>query len=231
VAPFNIHYPATAPVLFQRSLGNLVMEWVHPGQTSSKSIYTLDGELPTSPAGYVRPFGSFGKFSGGDTPTMLGDGGNLVPGGALSITVSPLKQPYTAAIFFGISDINWAGLTLPFDLGVIGAPGNTLYTGRAIELPLPVTVAKNGYIGALWVTLPNNTSFSGYKMFAQAWFADANANSLGVVASSALELTPGTGNPYTHLLGSADANAATGFFEKGATNFGGPVVLLTGAIN
>jgi hypothetical protein len=232
-APFNIHYPTSAPFLFQRNKGgNLIMEWIHPGQLNKKQRYTLDGEVPNRVDGYVRPFGSFGKFSGGDKPTFRGANDILLlPNGKVSLTISPLKQAYTAAAFFGLSNSSWAGLKLPFDLGVLGAASNTLYTGRQIELPMPVTAAKNGYVGAVSFNLPTGNAFTGYKLYAQAWFADAKANSLGVVASSALELTVGTGNPYTQQLASAKPAAATGFFPKGNMKFAGPVVLLTGAIN
>ncbi|MCA8955624.1 MAG: hypothetical protein KDC87_06095 [Planctomycetes bacterium] len=231
VAPFNVHYPTTTPFLFQRSQGNLMLEIVHAGQATSKALYTLDGEAPSAAAGYVRPFGSFGRFSGGDTPTFTCDAAKLIPGGAIALSVTALKQAYTAAAFFGFSNALWNGIPLPLDLGILGAPSNTLYTGRVVEVALPVVGSTTGYAGAVSLPLPTSNAFAGYRIFAQTWFADAAANALGVVTSNGLELTAGTGNPYTRLLGASDGAATTGFFEKGNSQFGGPVVLLSGAIN
>jgi hypothetical protein len=231
VAPFNVHYPFSAPLIFQRSSGNLIMEWTVPGSATSKSIYTLDGEVPTKNTGYVRPFGTFGKFKSGETPTFACDPGALVPGGSIDLVVSPLKSAYLAAAFFSLSDTTYAGLTLPFDLGLIGGQGSTLYTGRTIEVPMAVTTTTQGFSARVKLPLPSNGTYSGYRLFAQTWFGDKTSNSLGVVTSNALELVAGTGSPYTHILGQSNSTAATGFFEKGSTRFGGPVVLFTGSIN
>jgi hypothetical protein len=79
------------------------------------------------------------------------------------------------------------------------------------------------------VPLPNSTAFAGYKLFAQTWFADPQANALGVVASNALEITAGNGNPYSHIIGIETSTNPKGNFEKNL--FGGPVVLFTGDVN
>jgi hypothetical protein len=230
-APFNVTYPMTTPFIFINAQGHLLMEWIVPGSANNKDSYLLDGETQTSGVGYARPFGAFGRFSAGDTPTFSCDATRLIPGGAVALTVSNLKSNYAAAAFFGFSDTSWSGLTLPFDLGLLGATGNTLYTGRTIELPLPTVASGSTYQGQINLPLPNITTFAGYKMFAQTWFADATANGLGIVASGALELTPGNGQAYTGIIGIETSTAANGNFEKGATVFGGPVVQFSGTIN
>ncbi len=231
VAPFNVHYPLTTPFIFQRSSGNLIMEWIVPGNANSKSVYTLDGEIPTKNTGYVRSFGTFGKFKSGETPTLVCDPSTLIPGGSIDLSVSPLKSAYPAAAFFDTSNTTYAGLSLPFDLGTIGGQGSFLYTGRTIEVPMAVTTTTQGYRANVKLPLPNNSSYAGFKLFGQSWFADKNSNNLGVVTSNAVELVAGTGTPYTRILGQQSSTATTGFFEKGNSRFGGPVVLFTGSIN
>jgi hypothetical protein len=229
-APFNIHYPLTTPFIFLSAQGHLLMEWTVPGSANSKTAYYLDGETQQGGTGFARAFGAFGRFSAGDTPTFACDATRLVPGGAVALTVSDLKSNYLAAAFFGFSDASWAGLTLPFDLGLLGATGNSLYTGRSIEVPLPTVASGSTYQGQLNLPLPNSTAFAGYKLFSQTWFADAQANGLGIVASSALELTAGSGRPYSQIIGIENSQSPTGGFEKSSL-FGGPVVLFTGVVN
>ena len=102
---------------------------------------------------------------------------------------------------------------------------------RTIEVPMAVTTTTQGYRANVKLPLPNNSSYAGFKLFGQSWFADKNSNNLGVVTSNAVELVAGTGTPYTRILGQQSSTATTGFFEKGNSRFGGPVVLFTGSIN
>jgi hypothetical protein len=75
------------------------------------------------------------------------------------------------------------GLPLPIDLGIIGMPGCTLYTGIQRQYGLVISGGR-----AEWtIDLPWDASFLGYTFFQQAVVLAPGANPLGLITSNALE--------------------------------------------
>src|SRR5262249_17464148 len=72
----------------------------------------------------------------------------------------------TMPVFFmlGVSDTSGLGVTLPLDLGTLGAPGCWLYTSSDVPLG-PLTNPGGG--SSLPVNVPNNASLLGKSLFWQ----------------------------------------------------------------
>ena len=231
-APFAIKYPLSTSFVYTTAKGNLIMEWlVGSGQASSKTGMQLDAvSISSGGTGAVRQFGSWGKFAGNDKANWTANAQKLVPGGSADITLAGFGRAYTSRLFVGVSDKTYNGLTLPYDLGAIGAPGNTLYTG--LDVIVGFTLKQTSSSSGIWAAnpvfpLPNDNKLIGLKAFIQSYYADSKANAAGLVSSSAMEFTIGGTGPISKMMGGQGTTSATGGF-----NFGGPaVVRFVGAIN
>ena len=82
--------------------------------------------------------------------------------------------------FFGLSDQSWLGTTLPLDLGILNAPGCTLYI--ALDIPVPDPMPTAGV--ARWtLAIPEMPAIAGLQFFLQGMVMDSGANLLGWVFS------------------------------------------------
>ncbi len=228
-APFAIKYPLSTPFIYTVAKGNLLMEWVTgSGQATTRRVYYLDAVTATTGgSGAVRPFGAWGKFAGNDSPTWKADPQKLVPGGSADISLGGFSQAYASKLFFGLSDKSWNGLTLPYDLAAIGAPGNNLYTGLDVVAPFTLTQVSTTSYGANPIfPLPNDSKLIGFKAFVQSYYGDAKANAAGLVASDAMELTIGSVGPISKVMGTSSTTATTGTFWNQP-----PVVQFVGGLN
>lgn len=145
-------------------------------------ILMINGEQwqygPTEPASFEgRGAGCAGS---GGVPSIRPVDGDLPWISQLfRLRVAPSGSEVAGAIALGLDDMTWAGLTLPLDLGVVGAPGCALQS--AVEVSLP-TVASGGGLLATMV-LPADPAIVGRMLFAQGLLLDPAANALGVVVS------------------------------------------------
>jgi hypothetical protein len=232
IAPWNVGWTLSQPFPYLRSNGNLLIEWVIPGVANQKFEYPLDAER-IAIAGSSQVLGTHGPFLTGGRPTfsMTSQTSQLVPGGSVTLTESGLAQSYPAILFLGSSATSWLGLTLPFDLTVVGAPNNNLYTGVQISFGVPITLMGNTWGGNWTQGLPNDPGLGGRSLHAQMYFVHPPSNQLGLVFSNGLTLNIGGGIPYTESLGASDSNAADGFLWFGTGAAGGPAVLFTGSFS
>jgi len=227
-APFAIKYPLSTPFIYTTNKGNLIMEWtVGSGQANSKVDYQLDAiRFTTGGSGAVRPFGSWGKFAGNDSASWKTDPAKLIPGGSADISLGGFGQAYTSKLFIGLSDKTYNSLTLPYDLGAIGAPGNSLYTGLDVIIPFALKQVGTTWSANPIFPLPNDNKLIGIKAFIQSYYADSKANAAGLVSSDAMELTIGSTGPISKIMGRDGTTATSGGFLQAA-----PVVQFVGAIN
>ncbi|MEZ5988085.1 MAG: S8 family serine peptidase [Planctomycetota bacterium] len=84
----------------------------------------------------------------------------------------------------GTSDKAWGPVTLPLELGGLGAAGCRIYT--SIDLILAGTTDKDG-AATLGLTVPKDKALIQLALFHQAAVIDAQANGLGLVTSSAIQ--------------------------------------------
>lgn len=226
-APFNIQWTWTQPFLLIKAQGNLLVD-VEIVDTPSKSSYFVDAENMTgSTPGAALVYGSAGSFVGGDPysvgcPTPAG----LVPGGSLVLQAAGLKSGYPALAAFGRSRTSHGPLALPFDLGVLGAPGNFLQAELFLLQGLPLALAGGAWGGSVSLPVPAQSWLAGLKLYGQAFFVDPPSNALGLVLSQGVDYTLGFMGPVMQMCGSYDPLAQTGSLTTHAV-----VTQFTGVFN
>ncbi|MBK8980363.1 MAG: hypothetical protein IPM29_31055 [Planctomycetes bacterium] len=107
-----------------------------------------------------------------------------------TLTVTGLPTPATApvgVVTFGFSRSTWAGGTLPFGLGVLGAPGCDLLA----EPVASATRANSSGSLTLQIQLPNLAALLDGRIYNQAIVVDAGANTAGLTVSNGGEGTIG----------------------------------------
>lgn len=90
-----------------------------------------------------------------------------------------------ALLFFGVDTTSWAGLPLPFDLGLLGGPGCAVLVAPVQAFGVPIDASGHA---AFPITLSGpGPSGVGLDLFAQ-WIALGTANPLGFGTSDLLQL-------------------------------------------
>ena len=89
----------------------------------------------------------------------------------------------TPVVFqIGLSDQVWVGGSLPFGLGVFGAPGCNLY----VSLDSAIPTAAVGTNAGLSIPIPSNRFLIGTRFYLQALVIDPAANRFGLTTSNVL---------------------------------------------
>ena len=226
---FSVKWSWKAPFIYMRSKGNLILEWEIPG-TPGKSEYFMDAHGSKSLGGRAANYGTGGVFAGKDPYSVTCPSPSfLYPGGTISLAASGLKKAYTTVAIVGTSRTSFGSVSLPFDLGALGAPGNSLYARPTFLFSLPLSQSGGSFGGGLSLPLPSDPWFAGAKFYGQVFFADKASNALGLVFSGGVELNLGLSAPPMQLLGSYDANRTTGNMNKALPT--GVVIQFTGVFN
>ncbi|MEM7204483.1 MAG: kelch repeat-containing protein [Planctomycetota bacterium] len=90
-------------------------------------------------------------------------------GSTLTVEASPIGAfaPTATALLIGLSEQSWAGLSLPWSLGLLGRPDCTLYV--SVEAVLPGMARGSSQ----WpLTLPDEASLAGAELFLQVMGID-----------------------------------------------------------
>ena len=120
-----------------------------------------------------------GAMSGGAVPEMRHLAAPLL-GAPFALQLSAARPNATGLLFLGASDRAWRGLTLPFDLTGLGAPGCRLIASG--DLQFAMTTDARG--GATWsVRVPGDPGLLGSAFYSQFLITDP-ANPFGVVVSN-----------------------------------------------
>ena len=198
---FDVVIPLDTPIVWSGQ-ENLVLDLTVPGPGSSQRFdYPLDAELAQ---GTVTSFGSAGRFSTGESPALafgriLQAVPPLAPGGAITARCERLATSRPVWFMLGLSDTSFGGQALPWSLGPIGAPGNSLLVSPdLIRGPYNAIPLGRGYTAFYDEPLPADPSLNGLDLYLQAWSLDFAANALGAVTSNALHLTIGSGGAVRH---------------------------------
>ncbi|MCB9869145.1 MAG: hypothetical protein H6837_04755 [Planctomycetes bacterium] len=226
-APFNVDFSWSTPYIYSPTAGSLILDVTLPG-TVGKSNYFVDAEYSTGVPGSAVPFGTSGSFSSSETFALSAAADTLGAGGSLDIQCGTFSKAYLGSLVVGLSDKTWGAVSLPLDLGLIGAPGNSLYVSMNLQFGFNTTSTTPGHVSTFKTAIPNSPIYDGLHLFAQAWYLDANANAAGLVATHGLALNfanPSAG-PETNQVGNYDATATSGNLGLGKT--GGPVARFTG---
>ena len=170
LVPFDTPHPFTGP--------GLVVEVVNYGTTSTSTRWNVDMCLGRS-TGTAATFGS----NCGTTANQLrfsSTNGTYVPGSTVTISQSSGPAKVLAFNLLGASNSTAGGLPLPFDLGLIGAPGCKVYS--SLEFVSTVTMSATG-AASIPVNIPNNPSLSGKSIYTQ-WLNADGTSSLGLTTSA-----------------------------------------------
>jgi hypothetical protein len=126
--------------------------------------------------------GGVGCTGSSGTPALAAAPGSLpIAGATFTLRVSCGAMNAPAVLALGVSDQQWGGLPLPFDLAAIGMPGCTLRTSVDAIVATPLV----GGVGSFAWPLPLSPSALGFAFFAQGLVFDAPANPFGAVLSNA----------------------------------------------
>lgn len=135
----------------------------------------------------LSTFGRAGKDSTSTTVAVRAEGCPVL-GSTLQVGADIGAANRSAiAMWIGISKTTWQGLQLPFDLRIIGAPDNFLNSSREVELP---RITHTGGGGRTSLPIPNNPILKGLTVFLQGFVLDPTANSLGIVSTNSLVISP-----------------------------------------
>ncbi|HMQ23830.1 MAG TPA: hypothetical protein PKE00_15155, partial [Planctomycetota bacterium] len=169
-APFNIRFAFTRPYFYNKADGDLLFDIVCTDTVTGYSGYWVDG-CETRPYGAFWMLGTSGRLSSGRYPTLSLDttqSSQQVPGGSLTYAVTGLTAQLPALWWIGFSSRQWGALSLPFDLGPLGAPGNSLRTGLDILGVLPVRASGSTFRGEAVLPLPKDPLLGGSGHYVQA---------------------------------------------------------------
>lgn len=131
-----------------------------------------------------RPYGAGCQGTGG-VPGLAPAPGSLPKFGTvfkLDLTKLP-AAPGPLLTFLGLSTETYAGIPLPLDLTVLGAPGCSLLCSGPFTLP----AVNVGGSGLLVVSIPNDPVLLRGRFLLQTFVPDAAANALGLTVTNAGE--------------------------------------------
>ena len=229
VGDFNIVFKLTRPFIYQRGVGDLLIEFSEKGNATRKFDYRLDAHRASVSGGTASTLGVNGPFKSGEKYSFVcSSADTLRPGGSISVQAAGLSRRYPAAVAYGFSSVVFGSIPLPFDLKVIGAPGNFAYISLDLVSPLALKQVGSSWTGGITGPIPNSKALSGLTVFAQALFVDASSNAAGVVWSNGVAMMIG-GRPPSQTLMESNSSKASGFFLFGR-NVGGPVIRLRGSL-
>jgi hypothetical protein len=234
--PFDVVVPFAMPFAFTVAQGNLLIDIVVPGATggSFNPGYFLDLVCGGGSATNVGVRGTFALGSSisltcGSDPRAMTAGGSFT----LTSVLANVFTPPPGAIALGL-----VAPPQPFDLGVLGAPGNLLHIDPQVLLahpwagPLPSPFPPGAWAAQLSLVVPNQPVLVGTMVYAQSATFPPSANALGLVVANAVEMRIGDAAeqlPVRLLV--AEPGAPSGSFVSCAgspTDHGAPALRLDG---
>jgi hypothetical protein len=140
--------------------------------------------------GYVPgSFSSFGTACAGTNGTpSLGATGTPELGQRIVYRISSAPVGAIVVLHFGSSTTSWNGIPLPFDLGVLNAPGCFLRTNAIASASLTAGILGSTSLG---VDIPIDPLIIGASVVSQALILDRGANRLGLTTSQGLRTNVG----------------------------------------
>jgi hypothetical protein len=214
---FHAALPLDRTFRYDPARGALLLDWTVFGQ--APGAYPLDATwLCDSPQQPVGPAGC-GPGSG---PVLRADclTAQVLWGRSFTLRVSAARPGAATFLFLGtIEQGSWGGFPLPFDLGVLGAPGCPvsidLVAGAGGPADGSGTFSRNLFVPSLPALQLQWVRFQGVAL-------DPLANALGVVTSQAAKVQVCGWEPVARVW-ATPATAAVGTRELGIA----PVLELT----
>jgi hypothetical protein len=138
-------------------------------------------------SGSFTQFGTGCLGSNAVRPTVSAVG-NPAIGQTVTYRVSNTLPTAPAFMHVGLSNTNWLGISLPFDLNLIGAASCHAY----IDQVLTQGTAASGGVASLPFAIPFDLAFVGVPHYVQWTLLDQAANRLGLTTSNYVRTSPGS---------------------------------------
>jgi hypothetical protein len=169
--------------------------WTGSGGTGTSTAYTVSsiGAGPHNATANYGVGGSFNTFGTGCLgsnvlrPTVSALG-NPAIGQTITYRVSNTLPTSPAFMHVGLSNTNWIGIPLPFDLNPIGAASCQVY----IDQVLTQGTSASGGVASLTFPIPFDLAFVGVPHYVQWTLLDIAANRLGLTTSNYVRTSPGS---------------------------------------
>lgn len=176
VGPWNVSIKTSAPFVYRRNVGNLLLQIVFTGAQNQRSGYGLDAVLH----GLGGTSGTFGTRA---SLRAVGSANRLYPGGELEIYVLDVLRSVPGLALFGLSDSRFGALRLPLALDGLGAPGQSLYVSPDFIVPFTPRWTGRSFIGSAILQIPRDSRVEGLRAFAQMILLDTKVNAAGIVVT------------------------------------------------
>jgi hypothetical protein len=140
--------------------------------------------------GQVRPAADVFGFGAPDTaggPPRIGADGYVGTGATFDVTLADATPSQLCLLFIGTQETFWPLLatTLPFEAGILGAPGSYVWTDWDLGLFFNVPTDAEG-CARLSVAVPALPVFDCFRFMGQFLIPAPGANAFGFVTSDAL---------------------------------------------
>ncbi|MEZ5965469.1 MAG: hypothetical protein R3F56_16670 [Planctomycetota bacterium] len=145
--------------------------------------YSVWGTPATATSGQIRTFGPvMGLVEQTNTavPRLYSTSTPQI-GNTFRVRVAQCRPSTPALMLLGASSSRFNGLPLPFDLGILGAPGCPLLASA--EVMQTMTINSSG-AGSIQYSLPNTIYLLSQRFYNQALVVDPAANVLGLAVSN-----------------------------------------------
>jgi hypothetical protein len=117
-----------------------------------------------------------------------------------------------SVLTLGTSDSNWLGLTLPFDLGVIGAPLCFVTNDILATRNNTTQAGTNGAVTDSFA-IPDDPTLAGATFFSQHMFLQVGANQLGLFTTDGRRNIVGKPVDVSRIFALGNPNATGGFLD------------------
>ena len=195
--------PLDTPYLYTKT-NNLVVEHKVYANNNGNAAFTyyLD----------VDPFRTVTSSYGAGCVNSSSKTGNVASnvvglGGYWQLSITNTTPVAPTAVFIGVSNQVWKGLTLPFDLAPLGAPSCKMLTDMVL------TLGGNSNSSGSYSTgfyTPADTKLNNATLYVQAASYDPFANDLGIVTSNGAAVTFGFPARMSTVQASGNVAATTG---------------------
>ncbi|HLU39063.1 MAG TPA: hypothetical protein VK081_06735, partial [Planctomycetota bacterium] len=224
--PWGVMLPFQAPFPFDRNNGHFLLEIEGNDPANLFDAWPVDAEnwWRTARGDSTRVSGDPCVGAGGERVTLsMPAAASLVLGGTMTVGMGGTVLP-AYANWLGTSNRSYLGVPLPFDLGLVGAPGCLLGTDPALQ-----------QIGAgpfAW-PIPLVPALENEVLFTQALGLAAGANPGGFVTSDVYQVRlGGASSPMSRtqtVYRRSNLSLPTGFMS--AASFHGPICRFHGVFN
>jgi len=194
-AAFNVKIPFNPPFIFTKTAGKGLVVDIVTSQytpTASKASWLVDAQYEQGSGGRTTNGTSQVncKFSTGKFSSSISSRPPKGPGYEFYYSLGSLLPNAPGLQVFGSMGVGsvWGPITLPLDLGPLGAPGCQWKVD--ILVAWPVTTDANGNL-PYTTMIPNDPALIGAYWFEQCAIVDQAANALGLVTTWSSKWTIG----------------------------------------